>query len=318
MAAKTKKSAKVKPASKTAVRQLPRPEYRSFKLSKRIRHPAGKLPASRRILATSLRHLLSHKRLFAGLWLMYLLLSLLLVQEFNIDTGLNDLRNSVEELFAENGGQIATGLTLFGVLLESTGTAQSETGGVYNFVILAVISLAVIWLLRQTMAGEKVSLKDSLYKGMYPLIPFLLVFLMVILQLLPLFIGGSLYGIVAANGLAVNFLEQFVWGLFVAMTALLSLYMLSSSLFALYIVTLPEMTPMKALRSARELVRYRRWTVMRKVIMLPIWLVLISAVIMLPLLLYATPAAAYAFFALSTLALIIAHAYMYSLYRELL
>ncbi len=48
--------------------------------------------------------------------------------------------------------------------------------------------------------------------------------------------------------------------------AMLTLIYVKSSLFALYIVTLPDMTPMKALRSARELARYRRWTVLRKIL----------------------------------------------------
>ena len=89
---------------------------------------------------------------------------------------------------------------------------------------------------------------------MYPLIPFILVLLVCCLQLLPLIIGSSLYSLVVSNGIAVQPIEKFVWALLFASLALLSLYMITSSLFALYISTLPDMTPMKALRSARELV----------------------------------------------------------------
>jgi hypothetical protein len=94
--------------------------------------------------------------------------------------------------------------------------------------------------------------------------------------------------------------------------------MISSSLFALYIVTLPDMTPMKALRSARELVRHRRWTVLRKILCLPLILLVAGAVIMLPIIIVLTPLAQWVFFLLTMLALVAAHAYMYTLYRELL
>ena len=61
-------------------------------------------------------------------------------------------------------------------------------------------------------------------------------------------------------------------------------------MFALYIVTLPDMTPMKALRSARELVRYRRWTVLRKVLFLPLMLLVVAAIIMVPIIILADAA----------------------------
>jgi uncharacterized membrane protein YoaK (UPF0700 family) len=94
--------------------------------------------------------------------------------------------------------------------------------------------------------------------------------------------------------------------------------MISSSLFALYIVTLPDMTPFKALRSARELVRHRRWTVLRKILFLPIILLVVAAIIMLPIIIWLTSLAQWVFFLLTMFALVAANAYMYTLYRELL
>ena len=55
--------------------------------------------------------------------------------------------------------------------------------------------------------------------------------------------------------IAIGALEKAIWWIFLGLTGLLSAYMISSSVFALFISTLPNMTPMKALRSARNLVR---------------------------------------------------------------
>jgi hypothetical protein len=153
---------------------------------------------------------------------------------------------------------------------------------------------------------------------MYPLVPFMLVLTVVGLQLVPMLIGSTLYVTVINGGIAVYAAEKILWGLLFIVLALLSLYMLASSLFALYIVTLPDMTPMKALRSARELVRYRRWTVLRKMLALPLILLLVAFVIMLPIIILAAPLARWVFFLLTMTALTAAHAYMYTLYRELL
>ena len=94
--------------------------------------------------------------------------------------------------------------------------------------------------------------------------------------------------------------------------------MICSSLFALYIVTLPNVTPMKALRSARQLVLHRRFLVLRKILFMPLALLVLGAIIMIPLIIFLTFAAEWIFFLLSMFVLTVVHAYMYTLYRELL
>jgi hypothetical protein len=94
--------------------------------------------------------------------------------------------------------------------------------------------------------------------------------------------------------------------------------MLCSSLFALYIVCLQGTDPMAALRAARELVRYRRWTILRKIIFLPLALLVCGAALTIPAIFLITPVAGVVFFVLSMIGLTVAHCYMYRLYRELL
>jgi len=184
--------------------------------------------------------------------------------------------------------------------------------------LLIIVSLATIWALRQVYNNNAIRVRDSFYKGVYPLVPFILVLLVIGLQLLPLLIGGTLYSIVISSGIAVGLLQELLWALLFLGFALISLYLLSSSLFALYIVTLPEMTPFKALRSARDLVRHRRWLVLRKILFLPLILLILAAVILVPLLVIVTPIASWIFLLLSLASLVVVHSYGYALYRELL
>lgn len=304
--------------AKTPKRQIQRPDYRSFKLSKRIKHPDAKLPNSLQLFKSSIRQLLGHKKLFLGIVLVYLLLTIILVKGLGLDNNLIELKAALEETFTGGTGKLLTGLTVFSVLVGTTGTADSEVASTYQSMLLIVVSLALIWALRQASAMNKVGVRDAFYKGMYPLIPFLLIMIVIGLQLIPLLIGSTLYGIVDANGLAVNAGEKLVWFLLLGLFAVLSLYMVSSSLFALYIVTLPDVRPMQALRSARELVRYRRWAVMRKVLFLPAILLIISVFIMVPLILFVTPIAEWMFFVLTMFSLALVHSYMYVFYRKLL
>jgi hypothetical protein len=203
-------------------------------------------------------------------------------------------------------------------LIGTNSSGSNQSAASYQLFLLIVVSLATIWTLRQSLSGVRIRVRDAFYKGASPLVPFILVLLVIAIQLVPLAIGASLYTLVLNNGIALNFTEKFIWGLIFGVLAFVSLYFVSSSLFAAYIVTLPDMTPMKALRSARELVRYRRWTILRKVLFLPLLLLIVTAIIMVPVISVVTPLAQWVFFILMMAAIAVVHSYMYTLYRELL
>lgn len=298
-------------------RRLKQPTYKNFHLAKRITHPV-KLPSVWQLTKSSWKVLWTYKNLFIGITLLYGLLNLLLVQGLAGNTDISSLKHTLSQVFTGHLGSLASGLSIFAVLVSSAGNGSSPTAGAYQFFLAIFTSLAVIWALRQVLSGSTIRIRDAYYRGMTPLIPFILVLLVIGLQLIPALLGATLYGQVITGGIAVYFIEKFVWVLLFALLMLLSLYMLSSSLFALYIVTLPNMTPMKALRSARQLVRYRRWTVLRKIICLPIILLIAAAIIMVPIIIWLTPLTQWVFFLLTMFALIVVHAYMYTLYRELL
>lgn len=278
-----------------------------------------RLPGVRYISRESIAILWRHKGLFFGVTALFAVLNLALVRGFSGATDLTPLRELLSGEYPGGIGQFTTSLTLFALLVSASGANSTEVAGAYQTFLAIIFSLAVIWLLRQVMAGENnLRIRDGFYKGMYPLIPVILVLLVIVLQLVPLIIGAGIYGLVVSNGIAVNFIEQLLWSSTFFTGLVISLYLLASSIFAAYIATLPDMTPMKALRSARDLVRYRRWAVLRKLLFLPFALLIVSALVMVPIILVITPVAPWAFFILSMFGLVVIHAYLYVLYRELL
>ncbi len=330
MAKRSGKTAPTKASPKKASVQRPktsepagprRPKqtnYKSFRLHKRVKHFV-RLPNVWRLTKTAAHTLWAHKKLFIGITLVYGVLNLIFVQGITSGAGdVNSLKDTLNQAFNGHLAGLASSLGVFTLLVGSAGNASNGTAGAYQLFLALIASLAMIWTLRQVFAETIPRVRDGYYKGIYPLVPFVLVLAVIGLQLLPWLVGASLYSLVINNGIAVYFVEKFLWALLYALLALLSAYMVSSSVFALYIVTLPDMTPMKALRSARELVRHRRWTVLRKVLALPVVLLLVAAVIMVPIIIWLTPLAQWVFFLLTMAALLAVHAYMYTLYRELL
>lgn len=306
------------PSEKTQTRVRKLPKYKSFKLSKSIKNPGKPLPGIYRLYKQSLSLLFQNKKLFFGITGIYIFLTLIFVSGFGLSVDFNEAKQGFTEALGENAGRLTTSLALFSFLISSGNTVESESGGVYRLFLTIIISLVVIWAIRQIYAGEKPSIKQAFYQGVYPLIPFILVLVVVGIQLIPFLIGSFLFSIVFSTGIAVTAIEKIIWILIFGLLALLSLYMIISSVFAMYIVTLPDMTPMKALRSARGLVLHRRVSVGLRIIGLPITTLLLFVLILLPIIFILPAIAVPIFICLTGLLLFIGNAYMYNLYRALL
>jgi hypothetical protein len=290
--------------------------YKSFKLSKKLKHPE-RLPASWKIFRSALALVRQHKKTLIGVFAILFILSLIFVRGLGGGEVAN-MRELLDELFDVGFGRFFGGVAILGLLATDVTAAPNELAGLYQTILFLLVTLASIYVFRVARTGKSVGIREAFYKGMYPLIPFLLVLFVIGLQLIPLAIGAWLFGTVTATGLAVTLAETVLWGILFFLLALLSLYMITSSIFAMYIVTLPDMYPLQALRSARELVRFRRWTVMRKVLFLPLALIIIGIILLLPIAMFLTPVAEFAVMAYSLAVILFAHAYMYTLYRELL
>ncbi len=314
----SKKVVKEPKVLKDDARLRKKPKYKTFRLHKRIKHHEGKLPSWWSLFKMALRLMAANKRALLWFLVVYGFLNLLLVRGFESPIDIDGLRESFEGLVDEQTSNIATGFTAFGLLVNASTQGADEIAQAYQSFLLIVASLAIIWLYRQQQAGNSVGMRMAFYRGMYPMIPFILVLLTVGLQFLPAIIGNFMFTTVIDGGLAVGFLEETVWLLFLLSTFLLTLYMISSSAIALYIVTLPEMEPMHALRQARELVRHRRAQIILRLVAIILALFFLLFIVVLPVIFIAPTLAEWMFFTITVLGIPLVHAYMFSLYRELL
>lgn len=313
-----KKAKKIKPDDTAeGGRLLRRPRFTPPKLRRQVKRSHKPLPSSYKLFSGALGHVWKYRRLFGGIIVIYFLLTLVLVKGLS-GSNLGELKGDIESLFEGQSNKFSTGLTLFGVLLSNSRSTGTQLGSMLQTVFLLVISLAVIWMLRQTYAAAPVRLRDAFYRGMYPLVPFVLIILVIGFQLIPLGIANFLLSLIFGQGIAVTVLEKIAGAGLLLLLAVSSFYMVTSSILALYIVTLPEMTPLKAMRTAKGLVHFRRWTVMRKLLFLPLIVFVIFAAVTLPLIIYLTPAAEWVFLFLAMGGLILVHSYVYRLYRELI
>lgn len=271
------------------------------------------IPNVFKLVDNMLKTLFHSWSLFLGITLIYGVMNFIFVHSLAV-TNVSQLKASLEPTATTTvTGDIAT----FTSLLTGSGSS-TNTNNAYQAVLFLLISVVLIWTLRQVYSGVKLRIKDSFYKGVSSLIPFTLVIVVIAIELIPLIVGADIYATVTTSTIAVGVLPHILWGFLSLVLAVISLYMLCSSLFALYIVTLPDMTPMTALRSARQLVRGRRLVVIRKLLFLPLVLVVVSGIIVLPFILLSPGLAGWVYVVISMFGLTVIHAYMYNLYREML
>lgn len=284
--------------------------------------PRPPLPAAWRIGWRAARMLWQYRAFFAVLVLVYLVLDLLLVRSI-VAFDVADLRSGLDASLKHGSGLALGGLSVFSSLFSAAASgASADATGAYHLFVVLLMSLTTIWALRQIFStdGEpaQLNVKRAFYKSTAPLVPFLLVLFLIGLQFIPLFIVLQIYALIINGGIANSVFEQLLlMGALVTVLAI-TIVWFTRTIMALYIVTLPDMQPMQAYKDAKVLVKGRRLSIIRKLLFLPLAMFVIAGVVIIPCILIWAPLAQWLFFALTGIGFVAVHAYLYTLYRELL
>lgn len=227
-------------------------------------------------------------KLFVPLMVFAVVFDVLLVGLMSEDTYVQ-----FQKALEETSEGLATGelgnFAKSGLLLVSTVTTGGLSGGLGEAqTIFAVISFLLIWLvtiylLRFRLAGKKVKLRDGLYNACAPLVSTFVVFVVAVLQALPLFIVIFTYSAAVQTDFLSTPFYALVYFVFAAVLLLLSGYLLASTLMALVAVTAPGLYPMTALKTASDLMAGRRMRLMIRLVFLLVVLAVVWVVVMLPL-----------------------------------
>ena len=312
---------------------LNRRPHRSFQLSRRRDYVKTlELPGYIAFTHYVNKTVWKNKKVFIGLAVIYLVLFSILVgigSQENYDTlaaGLEETSESVTGGDFSKVGQ--AGLLFFTIATVGVTETPTEAQQIYIVILGLLVWLTTVWLLRNRLAGHKVKLRDALYNAGAPIIPLFLVALIILAQLIPVLITIIGYEAATATGLLNSGVEAMLFWFAAVFMAILSVYWITSSIFALIISTLPGMYPMKALRSSGDLVLGRRirillrWTWMFAVVALA-W-----AIVLIPLILFdqwlkgiwdafsGVPLVPFILAVLSTLSIIWISSYVYLLYRK--
>lgn len=269
---------------------LKRRPHRSFHKTKRRDYARSmRMPGFFAFTKYVFKILWSNRRLFLLLSGIYAILSALLVGMASQDAYivLQDSIKSVGEdaikgSFSGIGG---AGLLFLSSMGGGLSGELSEAQQIISGILFIMAWLSCVWLLRNILANRKVKLRDGLYNSGAPILPTFLVSLVVLVQLLPLAVAIIAYGAALTTGLLNSGVEAMLFWAVIFLLVLLSIYMLTSTIFALIIITIPGIYPMEAIKAAGDLVVGRRLRVIARFLWMLLCVLVLWAVIMIPLIL---------------------------------
>lgn len=232
----------------------------------------------------------ANRKIFILLALIYILMTALLVGVASQDVYsnlLDTLKTTSGNSLSGFWGEIGKSGLLF-VTTMTGGLTQNLTDiqQVFAGIITLSMWLTSVWLLRNILAGHKVKLRDGLYNAGAPILSTFIVALLIVIQLLPIALVLIGYGAASTTGLLNNGVEAMLFWVSAGLLVCLSLYLITSTIFALIIVTLPGMYPSKAIRVAGDLVLGRRLKILARFLWMAIGVVLAWALIMIPMIIF--------------------------------
>lgn len=178
-----------------------------------------------------------------------------------------------------------------GVLLISTistgglNNGMDEVGVIFTIFIFLIIWMTVIYLLRHFFAGHHPKMRDGLYNACAPLISTGVLFVVVFVQLIPLFLVIVTYNAALVTDFLTTPFYALLYFIFASLMILLSGYLISSSLIAMIAVTAPGMYPVQALYAASDLMAGRRIKLIIRLLYLAFVIALIYFIVMMPIIL---------------------------------
>lgn len=235
------------------------------------------------------RVLWRHRRTFFLLGVLYAVLFAVFVggQSEDAYVLLGDTLKQAGSQMVEGGigvvGEAA--LLLLSVTTGSLGGELTEAQQLVSILLFLMVWLTTVWLLRNILAGHKVKLRDGLYNAGAPLFATIIIAVLIAVQLLPVALAAVGYNAALVSGLLDGGIATMLFWVAAGLLSVLSLYWITSSLFALVIITIPGMYPYKAIVTAGDLMVGRRL----KVLLRWIWMILtvgfVGFVLLVPIIL---------------------------------
>ena len=226
-------------------------------------------------------------KIFLPLLLIFVGLYIFLIGAMSENT-LADVKANVEQTNKDVAdGKIGTvgkaGLTLLGIISTGGLTTMNDAQIVIAVLLFAIIWLVTIYLARHLLAGhQEIKMRDGFYSALSPLVSTLVVGLIIFLEAVPIMLTIIVFQVALTTEFLSTPFYALLFFMFAALMITLSLYLLSSSFFAIIVVSAPGLYPLTAVRMAKNLIMGRRLRFLIRVFYLVIIVALLYLLLLMP------------------------------------
>ena len=226
-------------------------------------------------------------KIFLPLLLIFVGLYIFLIGAMSENT-LADVKANVEQTNKDVAdGKIGTvgkaGLTLLGIISTGGLTTMNDAQIVIAVLLFVIIWLVTIYLARHLLAGhQEIKMRDGFYSALSPLVSTLVVGLIIFLEAVPIMLTIIVFQVALTTEFLSTPFYALLFFMFAALMITLSLYLLSSSFFAIIVVSAPGLYPLTAVRMAKNLIMGRRLRFLIRVFYLVVIVALLYLLLLMP------------------------------------
>lgn len=287
----TKKKNPLKNVKKRIQGYLKRRPHRSLRLTRRRDYTRSlKLPKYWAFTVYVQKTLWKNKKIFILLAVFYAVLTVLLAGIASQDTYIalsSTLTSTSGDAFSGILGSISgAGLLLASMMTGGLSTNLTDVQQIYAILTFLLTWLTTVWVLRNLLAGNKIRLRDGIYNSGSPIVPTFLIMLIMLIQMLPFAIAMLGYGSASTTGLLSGGVEAMLFWIAAGLLTMTSLYLITGTIFALVIVTLPGMYPMQAIKISGDMVIGRRMRILLRLVWMLLIEVIVWVIVMVPIILF--------------------------------
>lgn len=232
-----------------------------------------------------MRTIWQRKWLYIRLILVFIVLSALTLgtaQMANMGS-VNEIISIADE---EMGSVLDPAMKAFTVVASSLGGALNanitEMQSLALFALVFFMCITVVWLVRQQLAGNKVNVRDGLYSSGAPIVSLYALVAIGILQLIPVAIAALVYSAAVSGGILTGGIDTMLFSFALFFAVVLTLYFMTTTLFAMFISTIPGTYPLKAYQTARQIVSGQRARLLFRLIWMAVIIVFVWFLFLVP------------------------------------
>lgn len=232
-----------------------------------------------------LRMLWNRKWLYARFVLVFLVLSVIFIGALQADN-ISSVNETIDS--ATNGSDVlgpvmravvTVGSSFSGALNNNLSDAQY----IYVSILFVLGMLTIVWLLRHQLAGKKLTLRDGLYSAAAPIMAEYVLLIIGIIQLIPAALVLLFYVSATTGGLLNGGIETAMFSLAIFLVIVLTLYFMMTTLFAMFIATIPGTHPLRAYRAARKIVAGQRLRLLLRLVWMLVIVLAACFIVLVPI-----------------------------------